>query len=148
VAGQVEEGIAGLENVVAMHPQHWVPRETLSSLYAATSRLEGARREADAAVTFSGGVSLALTRVACVCYMQGDKRRGDEILDILQSRARTTYVPPTFLAWIHLARGEPDAALARLQEAASGSDPWIAFHRLTASAADPRIDAFLKSLEM
>ena len=148
MSGQVGEGIAGIENVVAMHPQHWVPREALSSLYSAVSRLDDARREAEAAVTFSGGVSAALARLACVCYMQGDERRGDEVFEMLQSRARTSYAPPAFLARVHLARGEADAALARLQEAASGRDPWITFHRLTAPAADPRIDAFLKSLGM
>jgi hypothetical protein len=121
----------------------------LSVLYSLASRLEEAKVEGERAVELSGGISATVTQLACVCYLRGDTTRADELFDMLQKRARTSYVPPTFLAWNHLARGEADAALELLQEAARVKDPWLGFHRFQSPAPqpeDPRIDALLKEL--
>ena len=148
-AGEVSEGIAGLERVVAMHPHYWIPHHELSVLYSQGSRVGEAKAEAGKAVELSGGVSQAVARLACACYQLGDATRGNESFEKLQQRARASYVPPTFLAQIHLARGETDAALERLQEAARRKDPWLAFHLPYARplhARDPRVDAVIASI--
>jgi len=148
-AGERDEGMAGLENVAAMHPHHWMPHHYLGFMYAEASRLEDARAAAEKAVELSGGVSVTIAQLACVCYLLGDTRHGDEHFELLQERAHASYVPPTFLAWVHLARGETDDALVQLQEAARGNDGWLCFHRLESAAfhpGDPRIDALLEGL--
>lgn len=58
-------------------------------------------------------------------------------------------MPPTFLAWVPLARGEADEALERLREAAWDKDPWLPFQRLVGKGlhpGDPRIEALLGDL--
>jgi hypothetical protein len=71
------------------------------------------------------------------------------MFDFLRKRARATYVPPTFFAWIHLARGEADEAVEELERGFRGLDPWLTFHRHMAppnAADDPRIDAVIKRI--
>jgi tetratricopeptide (TPR) repeat protein len=120
MAGELNEAVDALEKVVAMHPYNWNPHEALSLLYETVSRLQDARVEADAAVRISGGVSQTLTRLACVCYAQGDRSRGDEVFDVLQQRARASYVPPTFLAWVHLGGGRPTLRWSNSSRRAAG----------------------------
>jgi Tfp pilus assembly protein PilF len=149
LAGKREEGTVALERVAALHPNHWLPHHFLSVLYALASRLEEAKVEGERAVELSGGISATVTQLACVCYMMGDKTRADELFEKLQQRAHASYVPPTFLAWIHLARGEADTAFELLKEAARVKDPWLGFHRFQSPAPqpeDPRIDALLEGL--
>ena len=152
LAGEPEEGIRGLENVVAMHPHHWIPHYHLGFLYMGRDRVEEARAENEKAVELSGGVSAAITQLACCHYLLGDTGHGDELFEALQQRARASYVPPTFLAWVHLTRGEIDDALEQLHEAVRGKDPWLPFNRLMASVfhpgGDPRIDALLEEQEL
>jgi len=148
-AGERDEGLADLEKVVTMHPHHWMPHYYLSVLYAQAARLEEARAEAETAAELSGGVSITVAQLAQVCFLGGDRDRGDDHFRLLQERARASYVPPTFLAWIHLARQEPDDAFEHLQEAVRGNDPWLVFHRFVAPViqpADARIDALLDGL--
>jgi len=152
MAGEQEEGISGLENVVAMHPHHWLPHYHLGFLYMAGGRLEEARAESEKAVELSGGVSATITQLACCRYLLGENGHGDELLKALQQRAHASYVPPTFLAWVHLTRGQVGDALEQLHEAVRGKDPWFPFNRLMAPvfypAGDPRIDALLEEQEL
>lgn len=148
-AGERDEGLAGLEKVAAMHPHHWMPHYYLSVLYAQAARLEEARVEAETAVELAGSVSITVAQLAQVCFLVGDKDRGDDHFELLRQRARASYVPPTFLAWIHLARGEADDAFEHLQEAVRGNDPWLIFHRFVSPElrpADARIEALLEGL--
>jgi serine/threonine-protein kinase len=149
LAGKREEGTVALESVAAKHPNHWLPHHFLSVLYALASRLEEAKAEGERAVELSGGISATVTQLACLCYQLNDMTRANELFDKLRQRARASYVPPTFLAWIHLARGETDDALELLQEAARGKDPWLNFHRFQSPAPhleDPRFDSLLEGL--
>jgi len=148
-AGERDEGLAGLEKVAAMHPHHWMPHYYLSVLYAQAARLEEARVEAETAVELAGSVSITVAQLAQVCFLVGDTSNGDDHFELLRQRARTSYVPPTFLAWVHLARGEVDDAFEQLQEAVRGDDPWLIFHRFVSPVlrpADARIDALLEGL--
>ena len=148
MAGEHEEGISGLENVVAIHPHHWLPHYHLGFLYIVASRLEEARAENEQAVELSGGVSATISQLACCHYLLGEKGHGDELFELLRQRARASYVPPTFLAWVHLTRGKVGDALEQLREAVRGKDPWLPFYRLIAPAfdpgGDPRIDVLLE----
>ncbi len=53
-----------------------------------------------------------------------------------------------YLAWIHLARGEPDAAVRMVDEALEHNDGWLTFHRYFSPPlpGDPRIDARLEEI--
>jgi hypothetical protein len=54
-----------------------------------------------------------------------------------------------FLAWLHLARGEPEAALDRAKEALAAKDPWFCSHRIFCPVIvppDPLVDDLFASV--
>jgi serine/threonine protein kinase len=128
-AGRYEEGVAELENLVEAEPDHWLPHHDVSDLYTRGERFEEARAEGKRAVGLSGGASVAVAQLACVCHFMGDRDRGDELLDQLTERARRSYVAPTFLAWVCMARGDSEEAVRHIDEAARIQDPWLCFTR-------------------
>ncbi len=125
-----DEALAGLEKAVEMHPYHWMPRFCLSFLQAKVSRLDEARANAEMAVEMSGGLSRTIAQLAFVCYRMGDNSRGDELFEMLEQRARQTWVPPTIMGWLHLVRGEVEEAFDRFEEAAKRKDPLITTYRI------------------
>jgi serine/threonine-protein kinase len=149
LAGNHDEGLQCLEAVAAMHPHHWMPHNFLSFHYGLDSRFAEARDEAEKAVELSGHHSSAVTQLACVCFLQNARERGDQLLEMLEQRSRSGYVPPTFLAWVRLARGDPDEAVEQLERGVRGLDPWLALHRFMAppnSPDDPRVKAVLEGI--
>jgi len=149
ISGRYEEGLQELERLLRMFPDHWLPYHDLSDLYARGSRLDEARSMGEKALELSGHASATVFQLACVCYLGGDRQRGGELFEELQKRASERYVSPSFLAWVHLARGEPAEALDRLREAARINDPWLPFHPLFSPALvpdDPRVSAFMKEI--
>jgi serine/threonine protein kinase/tetratricopeptide (TPR) repeat protein len=145
-SGEPEEGLHALEEQVAATPHLWMPHHFLSLALAASGRLQDARAAAEQAVELSAGNSVTLSDVACLCALIGDRQSSDAALQRLQRRAETAYVTPMLLAWAHMARGEKEAALRRVEEAVRAKDPWASFHRLCSGAiapADPSVDALI-----
>jgi serine/threonine-protein kinase len=143
-AGLDDEALAGVEKAVELHPQHWMPRFCLSFVQARMGLLEEARSNAELAFEMSGGLSRPAAELAILSYRTGDEARGDELCEMLQQRARETWVPPTILGWLHLVRGETDAAYDRFDEAVRRKDPWITSFRIESLVSipdEPRFDA-------
>jgi serine/threonine protein kinase/tetratricopeptide (TPR) repeat protein len=147
-AGAREEGVAELEKLIAMYPEHWLPYWSLAPLLALTDRAAGLAA-AEKALTLSGRANAALTFVACLSYAIGDAHRADEVRRELEERRAHMYVPPSLLAWIELARGERAAAMALLEEARDGNDLVLPFTRLGFGAvypSDTEVERFLERL--
>ena len=70
------------------------------------------------------------------------------IIAELTERSLDSYVPPSFMAWAHLARGDIDDTLHFMQEAARVRDAWLIFHRRATAVfpGDPRIDRLLDQI--
>jgi serine/threonine protein kinase len=148
-AGRYDEGVAELKKFIEMEPNQWLPHEQLSEVYLfCGSRTDEALAEAQEAFDLSGGVTAAVRQLAVACYLAGRTARGDELLNMLEARSHQTYVPPMYLAWIHLARGDLDAAVRLVDEALKHNDGWITFHRYFSPPlpGDPRIDARLAEI--
>ena len=140
------EALAILEKQVAGTPHLWMPHYFLGQALAVLGRLAEARAESEKAVDLSGANSLTLSLLICVRHLLGDPERPDDLFARLQRRAVAAYVGPMFLAWAHLARGEADAALSRVEAALAAKDPWVMAHRLYSPAivpAEPRVDALI-----
>ncbi|MGE5235073.1 MAG: protein kinase domain-containing protein [Acidobacteriota bacterium] len=145
-AGQTGEGLATLEDQVARTPHLWMPRYFLSHALAVEGRLAEARSVAVETVELSGGLSLALAHLAYLCYLLGDRDAGDEPFERLLRRAEEGYVAPMLLAWIHVTRGEPEAAAQRVREALAVGDPWVTTHLLYSPSIippEPTVDALI-----
>jgi len=142
-SGQTEEGLAVIEQQATMVPHLWMPKYWLSVGLAYGGRFIEARLAAEKALELAGESSLTLCNLALICYRLGDWEAGDALFASLQQRAAQGYLSPMFLAWLHLARGEPDAALNRAEEALAVKDPWFSPHRVFSPAivpADPLVD--------
>jgi len=147
-SGHADEGLSVIEQQAAMTPHLWMPRYWLSLALARGGRFGEARVAAEKALELSAGSSLTLCHLANICYRLGDKQSGDALFARLQRRAQTGYVGPMFLTWVHLARGEPEAALRCAEEALAAKDPWVIPHRMICPAvvpADPLVDDLLAS---
>jgi serine/threonine-protein kinase len=149
IAGRHTEAVADLQKLMGSHPQHWLPPHDLSDILARCGQLDEARAEGERAVGLSDGATIAVTHLACVSHITGDHERGNELFEQLAAQARTSYVAPSFLAWVHMARGEGAEAVRHLEHAARVNDPWLGFTRhylLPQLLDDGPVNAHLESL--
>jgi hypothetical protein len=112
-------------------------------------RFAEARVAAEKALELSGGNSLTLCHLANISYRLGERQSGDALFSRLQERAQTGYVSQMFLTWMHLARGELEAALRCAGEALTAKDPWVCTHRVMCAdivPVDPLVDDLVLSV--
>jgi len=150
-AGHGEEAGAELEKIVAIDPNHWLPRYSLAMLAAGKTHLDEARRESEKAVELSGRASMAVTLLACVSQALGDAHRAGEFEEELRERARMGNVAPTQFAWIADSRRNAEAAVRWLERAAATRDPMFCFYRTmpaTLLSGDPAIEALLQRFDL
>jgi serine/threonine protein kinase/tetratricopeptide (TPR) repeat protein len=143
ISGDADEGLSVIERQAAMTPNLWMPSYWLSVGLANGERFAEAKVAGENALELSGGSSLTQCNLALMCYRLGEKQAGDLLFAALQQRAHEGYLSPMFLAWLHLARGEPVDALRRVEEALAAKDPWVNSYRVmypTIVPADPLVD--------
>jgi Flp pilus assembly protein TadD len=134
---KVKELVEFFERQATMTPHLWMPQYWLSIGLASGERFDEARIAGEKAPELSGRSSLTQSNLAMICYRLGDQQAGDALFKHLQKRAQTGYVAPMFLAWLHLARGEPESALRCAEKALAANDPWVSPHRLYCPAITP-----------
>ena len=149
-AGRIQEGVAGLESMIELDESHWLPFHALGELYSRQSRMDEAIEMCSRAVELSSRSSLSLAQLTWMHFLAGRRERGEELFAEISERSRQTYVPPTFLALVHLARGDVEKSVQLMDEAASVKDAWLVWHRkaLGAFPSDPRIDEALDRLQL
>jgi len=145
--GEIEESIDTSLKAIALDPDHWQLHLHLGMAYLHASKVEKAAAAWEKAVDLSGGASVALTWLAAAYYLVGKNREADRLLERLDERAKQTYVPPVFFAWIYAARGEPKAVLAHVERAIQERDCFLDFIGITPPQMRPggvEVDAILK----
>jgi len=65
----------------------------------------------------------------------GNRAQAEEILTVLDYESRSRYISPYDIAIIHAGLGNPDAAIAKLEEAYEDRSAWMVF-----VGSDPRLD--------
>ena len=148
-AGQCEEAIEGLQQVISKDPGFWQPQHWLCFAFISESMFDEAVSAGEKAVELSGGASIAKAVLASACFLSGRAKRGEELLESLRERSQSTYVPATFLVWIYSARNDIDEAFLWLQKAAKEHDTWICWYGAGSEALradDPRFDVLLKKI--
>ncbi len=124
----------------------------LGHVHIAMGRYDEAIAALERAVTLQGGsaeTEAALATAHALAYHRDDAER---LLAELEQRSRTGYVSPALLAQIHLGMGNHEAALERLEEAASlrAADlVWLKIHPIYDSVrGHPRFRALLTQLNL
>ncbi|MFO7654404.1 MAG: protein kinase [Candidatus Krumholzibacteriia bacterium] len=124
-AGESAESFATFRRGIELDPQHWQIRLHLGVACLRYERDEEALATLERARDLSGGASVVLATLAMCLHLLGRTDEADGLTERLHRNREHEYVPPSFFAWIAVARGEPDAALPHLEQALRERDIWI-----------------------
>ncbi len=90
--------------------------------------------------------------LARVYALSGDRDRADSVVTSLEAAAKTRYVSPWFLSWVHIGLGHTDRALALLERAVAEHatyTPWVnSLPDFDAVRSDPRFQALLRRMNL
>jgi serine/threonine protein kinase/tetratricopeptide (TPR) repeat protein len=146
-AGKVDEAVAMLHETIGMDPSHWQPHYHLANVYLDQSLLDEALAEAEKALELSGGASVTRMILAATDFVSGRTAEGDRHLGKLLDSAEKIFIPPTFFAWISMARGDPEEAYRHIKKAIEVRDAWLNFNRIAPRqlrVLGPEIDTLLR----
>jgi DNA-binding winged helix-turn-helix (wHTH) protein/tetratricopeptide (TPR) repeat protein len=131
-----ERGLEECRRAVELDPNHFLGRWSLGLAFQQLGRHPEAVREHRKALDSSGGSPLmraVLARSLALAGRTSEARRTLEALERASADGRGgSYAHAT----VHLALGERDAALARLEAATEERDPWLVLLKV-----DPMLDA-------
>lgn len=137
-----------VNDVIGIEPGFWLSHHLLSDILIADARYDASLQASAEAKRLSPlqNQSDALRAIALAGLGRTQEARA--ILSSLEQAARDRYVPPTYLAWIHLALGDHDAALRQLEAALIAGDVWLSFLKVDPKwnrlRADPRFARILR----
>jgi TolB-like protein/Flp pilus assembly protein TadD len=89
----------------------------LGQVYIEMGRATEAIRELEQAIELAGGSPEMIATLACAHARGGNGEEARKVLEGLQIQGRQRYVSPVVEAQVHVALGNSDAALARLEDA-------------------------------
>ena len=116
-AGRTHEAVVGARNAVELDPGHDRARATLGWAYFLSGRQEEGLTELERAVSLAPNSTLWQGQLGQAYAMAGQTAKAREVLRQLETRARTAYVSPYHLAYVHTGLGDFDRAVALLERA-------------------------------
>jgi len=108
---QFEPAIAQLQHAINVDPTFFESHWLLSITYALTGRLNEAIAEAEKANALSGGIARTLGLLGRVYGMAGRTAEAQQLLEELEARRRSGYVPPSSIAMIYRGLGDLEKGL-------------------------------------
>lgn len=136
LAGEPSKSVTQVEHTLELFPDHESSNVYGAIILAFNGKTDSAVAVAENLVRRSPHFDLG---VAVYAYALAQNSRTDEahsILERLQWLSRERFVLSSFTPAVSLALGDPDGAIADLEEAAEARCPWL-FQML----ADPRLEA-------
>lgn len=116
-AGRHGEAVVGAQDAVELDPTHERSRATLGWAYLLSGRKEEGLAELERAVALAPGSTLWLAQLGQAYAMAGQSAKAHEILEELETRAESGYVPPYHLAYVYTGLGDGDGAVEWLERA-------------------------------
>jgi TolB-like protein len=150
-AGRIDEAIARGETALDVDP-HERSRAPLGWGYFLAGRRDEGLAELELAVGTAPETMMWLAQLGEAHGLAGNEARAREILHQLEQRARDTYVPPYYFAYVHTGLGEADRAMDHLERAVAlraGPAYSIKGSFLLAPLRDhPRFQALLRTMKL
>ena len=150
-AGRIDEAVERGEAALELEP-HERTRATLGWAYFLKGRRAEALTQLEHAVELAPGAMMWLAQLGEAHAMAGDEARAREILRTLEERARDSYVPPYYFAYVHTGLGEADRAMDYLERAvAERAGPAYSIKGsflLAPLRAHPRFRALLREMNL
>ena len=134
-AGRVEESISVLQSLISVAPDFWLAHLFISRDYIEKGMWQEAIAAATKASDIAVGNSEASATAAFAFARSGRRNDARIVLDELEHRARSRFVPSYCVAQVQLALGERNAALGLLEKALQEREPLMVFLKV-----DPKWD--------
>jgi TolB-like protein/tetratricopeptide (TPR) repeat protein/tRNA A-37 threonylcarbamoyl transferase component Bud32 len=122
---QFERAVAQLQHAIDLDPTHWIPHWMLSITYSVNERLDDAIALAEKARELSGDHAYPLGLLGRAYALIGRTTEARQLLEELEGRRRSSYVPASSIAMIHRGLGNIETALEWYETALEGREPNI-----------------------
>ena len=123
-ARRYDEAVRAFQKCLDVNPNLWI----LHLFFGETYEQQGLYPQALSELRKSQGPTLQATSVIGHVYaISGNKAEAGKILAELQQRAKTAYLPATYIAKIYAGLGDKNQAFAWLEKAYTSHDPQIEF---------------------
>lgn len=151
-AGRYDEAIVRGEEETGIDPSDARALATLGWAYFLAGRKEEGLRALERAVAASPGTVLWFSQLGSAYAMAGQTSRARDVLRTVEQRARSDYVSPYHLAYIHTGLGDAERALDCLERAvAQRTGPAYAIKASFLFAplhGHPRFEALLQRMHL
>jgi serine/threonine-protein kinase len=149
---ELASAAAALEGTLEMREDFGTAHYFLGQVRIALGRYDDAIASLTRAVALQGGSAETEAVLATAHAFAYHREAAEKILGELEERSRAGYVSPALLAQVHIGLGNPDAALARLEEAAelrAADVVWLKIHPVyDCVRGHPRFRALLAQLNL
>src|SRR4029079_4221500 len=125
LAREHDRGLAECRRVVDLDPNHFLGRWSLRLALQALGRHREAAPEHTTDLKLSGGSPLMQAVLARSLALSGRRAEAKRLLAPLDGASRESGAGFYGSATVHLALGDEDDALARLEAATGERDPWL-----------------------
>jgi TolB-like protein/Tfp pilus assembly protein PilF len=152
LARQYERAQAQARLLLDLEPASYVAYLILGGVHRERKAFEAAVEFQRTAVALSGGSAAMLGWLGLVLGQSGNAAEARELLQQLDRKAETAYVPPTAFAWIHLGLEDFDSAFDWLDRAIDARDqlmmPIKSYPIFDPIRADSRFAALLRKMNL
>jgi tetratricopeptide (TPR) repeat protein len=121
------EALAHARRAIVIDPEFWIGYMELGQAYERLGKMDLALDGLITAGRLSGGNSKAVSLRAYVLAKTGRTDQARDLLETIESVARTRYVPPAAFALVHAGFGNRDAVFEWLDKAAAVRDVHLIF---------------------
>jgi serine/threonine-protein kinase len=138
-ARRYDDAVAGYRTTLALGLSGGWAHVGIAMARAAQGQYGPALTELDSVRTSFGGLTEAVR--GYIHARAGRREDAQQVLAVLVRRSRAEYVPPLYLAILHGALGDPDAAFASLERAVRERDGMLRFAKVEPMLDPVRGDA-------
>lgn len=151
-AGHAEEARTRVGRVLELAPDFWIALLARATMAMTDGDVDAAVEDMERAVTLSSGATQALAVLGAAYVRAGRSDDAREILQDLEARAADGYVPSVSIAALHLALGDQERSIDRLEQALQERDLRLTFlkveRRWDSLRNHPRFIAILQGMRL
>jgi TolB-like protein/DNA-binding winged helix-turn-helix (wHTH) protein/Tfp pilus assembly protein PilF len=135
MARQYDRAIAQLQNTLEMDPTYELPHLVVGQAYEQKGDYAIAIPELKKAVELSHGTPLMVSALAHAYARSGNRKEAESLLAELQTKSKTQYVSPYYLAIVCVGLGKNDQAMDWLEKAFADRSNGLVFLKM-----EPELD--------
>jgi TolB-like protein/Tfp pilus assembly protein PilF len=127
MSGRVEDGLARIRRAMQIHPGFWIAHLFFGNVLFNAGQADAALGALRQAVDLSGDSAWASGPYGHALAQAGQVEPARQVLRGMQARGRSGYVSPAMLGLVHAGLGEPEGAIAALEQAYEARDIRLAY---------------------